>query len=683
VITDGPDAVNLAETDAALLTNGTLTVSDVDTTDVVTASINGLVVTGTSDRGDPLAPDDTALLAMFSINPVDPATILDGTQNTATLNWNFNSGVEVFDYLATGETLVLTYTVQATDDDGTTPLNDTETVTITITGSNDAPVIAIGDVTGDITEGATLTDNGSLTFTDLDTSDTPAGSITATSITTSVTGGLSGTQQTNIQNAFTISTAGSNNGTVTWDYNITEGELDFLAAGETVTAVFTITLDDANGGTPTQDVTINITGSNDAPVITGGPDTAGLAETDAALLTSGTLIVSDVDTTDVVTASIDSLVVSGTSDRGDPLAPDDTALLAMFSINPVDPATILDATQNTATLNWDFDSGTEFFDYLANGETLILTYTVQAIDDDGTTPLNDTETVTITITGSNDAPVIAIGDVTGDITEGATLTDNGSFTFTDLDTTDTPTASITGTSVSTSVVGGLSAAEQTAIENAFGISAAVGNDNNGTINWDYNITEGELDFLAAGETVTAVFTITLDDANGGTPTQPITINITGSNDAPVITGGPDAVGLAETDAALTTNGTLTVSDVDTTDVVTASVSGLVVTGTSDRGDAAAPTDMELLAMLTVSPTTILNASQNSATLTWDFDSGSEFFDYLANGETLVLTYTVQATDAALNDSETVTITITGSNDAPVITDGPDAALPSPAATMHR
>ena len=47
----------------------------------------------------------------------------------------------------------------------------------------------------------------------------------------------------------------------------------------------------------TETVTITITGSNDAPVITDGPDTAGLTETDAALLTAGTLTVGDVDTT--------------------------------------------------------------------------------------------------------------------------------------------------------------------------------------------------------------------------------------------------------------------------------------------------------------------------------------------------------------------------------------------------
>ena len=117
------------------LTAGTLTVSDVDTSDVITASVDALVVTGTSNRLDAAAPSDAALLAMLSVSPT---AILDGTENSATLNWDFNSGTEVFDYLATGETLILTYTVKAVDDDGT-PLSDTETVTITITGSNDAP----------------------------------------------------------------------------------------------------------------------------------------------------------------------------------------------------------------------------------------------------------------------------------------------------------------------------------------------------------------------------------------------------------------------------------------------------------------------------------------------------------------------------------------------------------------
>ena len=170
-------------------------------------------------------------------------------------------------------------------------------------------------------------------------------------------------------------------------------------------------------------------------------------------------------------------------------------------------------------------------------------------------------------------------------------------------------------------------------------------------------------------------------ANGST-----TVNITAVNDAPVITGGPDAVSLTETNAGLTSTGDLTVTDIDTTDNVTASVDSVVVTGTGSSSVPTALTNTAIRDFLTVTPTAVLNDSENSATLTWDFNSGSEAFDFLAKDETLVLTYTVSATDDAgtpLSDTETVTVTITGTNDAPTVTvvdvDGAvveDAATPN-------
>ena len=187
---------------------------------------------------------------------------------------------------------------------------------------------------------------------------------------------------------------------MSWTYDIDNAAAQQLAAGQVVTEVYTITIDDQNGDTVTQDITITITGTNDAPVITGGPDTASLLETNAALTSTGTLTVGDVDTTDIVIAAVDSIIVSGTSNRDNPAAPSDTELLAMFSITPT---SILDGSEDTDTLTWHFNSDTEAFDYLATDDTLILGYTVKATDGDGT-PLSDTETVTITITGSNDAP---------------------------------------------------------------------------------------------------------------------------------------------------------------------------------------------------------------------------------------------------------------------------------------
>ena len=55
-------------------------------------------------------------------------------------------------------------------------------------------------------------------------------------------------------------------------------------------------------------------------------------------------------------------------------------------------------------------------------------------------------TVSITITGTNDQPVLTINDAAGTLTEGnaaATLTDSGALSFTDLDATDVVTVSKT------------------------------------------------------------------------------------------------------------------------------------------------------------------------------------------------------------------------------------------------
>ncbi|MBM9521370.1 VCBS domain-containing protein, partial [Desulforhopalus vacuolatus] len=83
---------------------------------------------------------------------------------------------------------------------------------------------------------------------------------------------------------------------------ITEGELDFLAEGETVTAVFTITVDDQNGGTDTQDVTITITGATDAPVI-AVVDVAGDIIEGTTLSDTGSITFTDVDLTDLPLAT--------------------------------------------------------------------------------------------------------------------------------------------------------------------------------------------------------------------------------------------------------------------------------------------------------------------------------------------------------------------------------------------
>lgn len=225
-----------------------------------------------------------------------------------------------------------------------------------------------------------------------------------------------------------------------------------------------------------------------------------------------------------------------------------------------------------------------------------------------------------------------------------------------------------------------------------GGSASINNSGTGSVTLTGTVADINLTLAAtvtyvpaANYSGTDTLTMTSND-NGHTGTggpktdiDTVSINIKVVNNAPVISNGPDSVELTETDAAITSTGTLTVMDVDTTDIVTATRM-LSVGGTSDRSDPAAPSDASLLAMLSVTPSMILNGTQTTNTLTLNFDSGTEYFNYLASVETLVLTYTVKATDDGippLNDTETVTITITGSNDPPSATILPGASPSCP------
>ena len=84
----------------------------------------------------------------------------------------------------------------------------------------------------------------------------------------------------------------------------------------------------------------------------------------------------------------------------------------------------------------------------------------------------------------------------GEIAEGdpATLSDSGSISFEDLDLTDKPTATEATKSVTARLADGttelaLTDAQQSAIEAGFSINTADENSNEGTINWDYTVSE--------------------------------------------------------------------------------------------------------------------------------------------------------------------------------------------------
>ncbi|HYE85703.1 MAG TPA: VCBS domain-containing protein, partial [Vicinamibacterales bacterium] len=167
-----------------------------------------------------------------------------------------------------------------------------------------------------------------------------------------------------------------------------------------------------------------------------------------------------------------------------------------------------------------------------------------------------TESLLITVAPVNDAPTIH-----------ATLT-SASYADTSADDTfSSVTGTLAGSSdadVGDSLSFGLAGSAADASEAGYDRSTA---SPYGTLY--LNATTGAYKFVAndtaiealqSGQNPTAIFTVTVSDGVAAPVSQAITVNFNGSNDAAVLSSA--TVALAETDAALTTGGTLSNADLD-------------------------------------------------------------------------------------------------------------------------
>jgi VCBS repeat-containing protein len=693
---------DLTETDLEQTTSGTVTVGDVDFTDTVTASITGL-----STEGPTHGVDHATLLAMLSINPVSPATLIATDANSASLSWAFDSDGNTFDGLVAGQTLELTYTITVTDNLGTTTTQD---VVITLTGSNDVPVLAIA-APGAVAEAADasaqdLELTGNLSIADKDIGDTLTAS-KADGVVAWSGGELPGGVDLTALIELTALTFGddvvSNGGTVTigWTYDPAAVDLDFLAVGETLTVTWPVTVADGQGGSDVENLVITITGSSDAPAIAvgaGNSDAVAIPETDAGLTGSGTLGVVDLDYTNTVSGAVVSVGKSGATGG---ITSDDAALLGYLSVTEA----VIGNAATTGTLAWSFDSNAEAFDYLAHGESLVLAYTVQ-VTDNSTTPVSDTHVVTVTISGSNDAPVISVdtGDKASDsLTEsGSALTSSGTLSVADVDYSNTVGATVhavqaTGTTTglgsdNDALLAMLSLAGS---DSETGIAPVIANNaTTGTIAWSFDSASEVFAHLGGGETLTLTYTIRVTDAGTHDPAvtddQTVTFTISGSNNAPVITATDLAGAVVEDTTSgeplmLRDNGSISFSDADTSDTSTVTRTFVSASVTTQLPDKETVVREALLAALNLSDGlggTLgadagalrisgagVGSAANNGDVTWDFVLDNALVQYLAAGEVVTAVYRLQVNDGGTTTTEDVTVTVTGVNDAPDLTPG--------------
>ncbi len=343
---------------------------------VVTASVNagetaitGLVISTQPANGSTLSfeiSDGSDVPAGFTLNS-------DGS-------FNFNPADSSYLHLNAGDTEVLTILITVTDAQGATEITE---IKITVTGTNDAPVVVVA-VSNSVEEDAAILP-GQLTFIDVDDNST---------VTFAVSDGAS------IPSGFALNSDGS------YSFDPSDAAYQHLNVGDTEVLTIPVTVTDDQGATDTTQIQITVTGTNDAPV--AGDDVTASVEEGTTIFT-GQLTSSDVD--DGATASF-TVSASTTPPAGFILSNDGS-----FSFNPSLPV----------------------YDHLNVGDSEVLNIPVTITDDQGAT---DNLQIQISVTGTNDV-LVAGTAVTMTVDEGSVIVE-GQLNSSDLDDGSTATYSITG-----------------------------------------------------------------------------------------------------------------------------------------------------------------------------------------------------------------------------------------------
>jgi VCBS repeat-containing protein len=252
---------------------GTITFNDINVNDRPTAiaTFSSFIVENAQHQNitATLTPQELAAVQAVAI----PLTVSPnpGNSNVGSATWTYSLPDSAFDFLGAGETLTLTYLAQVNNNFTPLPQTSSQPIVITIVGSNDAPMFPTAAQTIAFTEGAgaaglhaNVPTSGTLTFDDPDLTDTHTVSVELLPVGIDLP---SASLQT-LEQALTVSigtdSTGTGIGTIKWTLADLPASLgNLVPKGETLTLTFAVTVEDSQGATATQDITVTVTGRPD------------------------------------------------------------------------------------------------------------------------------------------------------------------------------------------------------------------------------------------------------------------------------------------------------------------------------------------------------------------------------------------------------------------------------------
>ena len=666
--------LNYAENAAATAINTAITVSDVDsgTLSTATVSITGGFATGQDVLGFTNDPGTMGNIA-GSYNATTGVMSLSSAGNTATVA-QWQAALRAVQYSNSSDNpSTASRTVSYTVNDSALNSN-TVASTVNVTASNDAPVVATGSTLNYTENGAASAINGVITVSDPDSG-------TLSTATVSITGGFA-----TGQDVLSFTNVPGTMGNIAGSYNATTGVMSLSSAGNTATVAqwqaalravqysnssdspstsartVSYTVNDSAANSNTITSTVNVTAVNDAP--SGTSAAVAVTEDTPQALTAANFGFSDPDAADVLGAvRIDTLATAGA------LQYDTTGSGNWVAVTAGQVVSAADIGANRLRFSPAAD---------ANGAGYAtFTFSVR----DGTTFDPTPNTITVNVAAVNDAPVLATGSTLGYAENGTPAAINGSLVVLDVD-------NATLSSATVSITGGFATGQDVL---SF-TNVAMGN-----IAGSYNATTGVMTLTSAGNTATVAqwqaalravqysnssdnpstasrtVTYQVNDSAVNSNTVASTVNVTASNDASTLTTG-STLNYTENGAAAAINGVITVADPDNTTLSTATVS---ITGNFATGqDVLAFTNVGMgnIAGSYNASTGVMSLSSagNTATVAqWEAALRAVQYSNSSDNPTTsarTVSYTVND-GAAGSNTVTSTVNMTAVNDAPVVATG--------------
>ncbi|UPG95554.1 VCBS domain-containing protein [Luteibacter aegosomatissinici] len=456
--------------------------------------------------------------------------------------------------------------------------------------------------------------------------------------------------------------------------------------------VFDYTVADLAGAKSAATLTVTIHGANDTPVAQDDAGVAveagGVANASGGSDGTGNVLANDTDVDSVAlgeTRTVTGIRAEPETDVGRFV---DVAA-GTTSGNGTSVTGLYGTLVIGADGSWRYvvDNNNAIVQGLVAGDTLQETFSYRVTDTGG---LDDLANLAVTIEGSNDNPVASddVGNAqagsddgttpavaaTGDVLHvasrpGTPTQPGGNGIDTDVDVPDQVAGALTVTHIGTgpesapgawSVVGAsTSAANGTLITGLYG-TLHIGAD--GTYRYDADSTNATVRTLPAGATITETFTYEVTDTRGLTDRAQLVVTIHGANDAPTPVDDPadaiEAGGIANGTPGVDPSGNVLANDSD-----------------PDPGDTLVVTQVAHGAN-TVSAGGSIAGSYGTLTLAADGNfhytvdnTNAQVQALRLDSDQLVDTFTYTVRDAAGSVSTaTVIITIHGRNDAPVAVD---------------